>query len=189
MKLDKPSWANWKAMDANSSWCWYAEKPYVSLVLMSWVKQSRKGLAYRIKTHPITHIDSYWKDTLTYVGEEMKDMKLKDLKAGMRIETRNGEQGLLVNNGGGNLYLLLSYDCSSGVKIVDNYKPDLTIYNTSSLDHHKDIMKVWDAYSVAGNCDLSKEALFAPYWERKEVKELTVAEIEKLLGHSVKIVK
>ena len=189
MKLDKPSWANWKAMDANSSWYWYEEKPHVSPVLMSWGRQSRKGLTYRIKTHPITHIDSYWKDTLTYVGkeEEMKDMRYDDLKAGMRVETRNGEQGLVIKDGEGEKYLLLANNCSKPIQMGNYYSMKLKAAHCTS-GHGNDIMSCYPT-SVHAACDLSKELTSRPTWERKEVKELTVAEIEKLLGHSVKIVK
>ena len=130
--------------------------------------------------------EQYW-ELIEEEGE--KDMLYKDLKAGMRVETSNGKQGLVVSDGGGHLYLLLSYDCSAGKSIRTHYNYDLT--HSSPSQGGNDIMKVWDCYptGVQTACDLSKELPTRPTWERKEVKELTVAEIEKLLGHSVKIVK
>ena len=184
-KLNKPSWANWKAMDVSGCWYWYADLPSPRSVGWGSGGSGTYGL---IHPHPTT--TKRWTNTLTYVGkeEEMKDMKLKDLKAGMRVETRCGDQGLVVDNGVGGLYLLLALECSAGVSLKSHYRSDLTRHTAKKSD---DIMKVWESnrYGAETTCDLSFKFTTYPDWLRKEVKELTVGEIEEILGYGVKVVE
>ena len=100
-------------------------------------------------------------------------MKITDLTAGMRVENRSGEQGLVIDNGGGTLYLSFENACARPINIRNYYKHDLTIFDRTS-GHHNDIMKVWGAYSVAYNCDLSKKVVGPPYWERVQTVKITM---------------
>lgn len=126
-------------------------------------------------------------DTLTYMGKEkVKSMKLEDLKAGMRFETRNGEQGLVFKRSGGGICLLIEGNISRPINLIASYYKDLKHGSKNRLD----IVKVWQTHFNSNHvCDLSRPISNDPLWERKEVKELTVAEIEKLLGYGVKVVK
>lgn len=126
--------------------------------------------------------------------EEMKEMQLSELKAGMRFETRNGEQGLVFVNKRGNTCLLFQTGKVIGNISLYGLEHDYThemLYRRGEDQRYLpalDIMKVWKAYMVYQHCDLSKKPDVRPIGERKEVKELTVEEIEKLLGYGVKVV-
>ena len=113
-------------------------------------------------------------------------MTKQDLKSGMIVELRNGNNCLILEN-----------NCSSEGKSVfkkwscvchlERYNDDLT--HEKNKDY--DIVKVSTFYNSA---IANLEAFACGYkptwqWERKEPKELTVSEIEKLLGYPVKIVK
>lgn len=111
-------------------------------------------------------------------------MKKSDLKTGMVVETRNGEKYLV----------MLGPDCEGrelinfgyGFMPLSRYANNLMI---KTGDEEFDIMKV---YSVEGSiCWLlrdKKRMNFELIWQRKEIKEMTVKEIEKELGYKIKIV-
>ena len=107
-------------------------------------------------------------------GSKVKEMRFNDLRAGMRVETRNGEQGLVFSSEASNLYLLIKDRCQEPIRMGTYYRPDLTaVYNAN--EHHNDIMKVWNAFSLTDNCDLSKRVYGLPCWERKEAVKITMA--------------
>lgn len=105
----------------------------------------------------------------------MKDFTLADLKEKMIIETRDGNRYMYLNNigVGKDTYLTFVYTRS-----------DLT--NTLSKDF--DIVKVYTSEAI-GSFTWLLQNPGKLIWEREKVKEMTVAEIEKLVGCKVKIVK
>ena len=113
-------------------------------------------------------------------------MKKKDLKSGMNVITRNG-----------NRYLVLT-DCISstledfylvgptGFLRSSEYTNDLSI-NNNKYDQW-DIMEVYNDKISADTYSMS--TLSNLIWKRIEpiqYKEMTIAEIEKELGYSIKI--
>lgn len=114
-------------------------------------------------------------------------MKKSDLKTGMVVETENGEKYLV----------MLEPDCegrelinfSGGYMSLSSYNDELMLEKSYE---EFDIMKV---YSVGGSIRWllrDKELMnFKLIWQRKEIKEIkemTVKEIEKELGYKIKIV-
>lgn len=103
-------------------------------------------------------------------------MRKEDLKDGMVVETKRGDRYLIVK------------DATYAVK-VSTYM-DLITHNqdlTYSPDEDLDIMKVFNP--CIGSIETMLKHPGKPIWERKESKELTVEEIEKLLGYPIKVVK
>lgn len=115
-------------------------------------------------------------------------MTKQDLKAGMVVECRCGrvyqvfrgiERSILVDK---DVIINVNEDTWIGFDDIDD---DLT----TSFDHDFDIMKVYKSPTVSRTTKPLNYKNWDCVFERKEVKELTVSEIEKLLGYSVKIVK
>lgn len=103
----------------------------------------------------------------------MKDFTKADLKNRMVVECRNGGRYMLVDD------RLLSND---GYNFLYSYDEDLIIRNREVKEY--DIMKV---YAKINNLDL--ESANDILWERLEVKEITMSEIEEKFGCKIKIVK
>lgn len=105
-------------------------------------------------------------------------MKKSDLKTGMVVECRNGKKymyldvdeldGAFVNQTGFELWFSenLTNACNECSNIVKIYKAN-AVYQLSQ--------KCWDEMPLI--------------WERKEPREMTLAEIEKELGYPVEIVE
>lgn len=120
-------------------------------------------------------------------------MKLKDLKTGMRFITRNKSEYIVLKNvitpctekGAIDMYI----DINGGWMASYNYKDDLT---TKSGNKEFDIIEVYAQNNgeYINGAVLTKEALkyMDKIWERKEERQMTVSEIEKELGYSIKIV-
>ena len=111
-------------------------------------------------------------------------MTLSDLRSGMIVELRRGTRYVvLLNSNSGDIILAGSDEIpnlSSGwICCDDTYKDDLTC--TSVLED-LDIMKVWD--SMPHKLGVSYNLL----WEREEVREVTLKEIERKFGCKIKIV-
>jgi hypothetical protein len=112
-------------------------------------------------------------------------MKREDLKAGMLVE---------VSEYGRTELCLITYNehddlCFSGEYIwnhVHNLNKDKLTYGIL-----KDDCKITKVYSRANNRNAHKLSTEGRklLWERKEVKEMTIAEIEKELGYPIKVVK
>lgn len=99
----------------------------------------------------------------------------KDLKNRMVVEYRNGQRRMVMDDDlmGKELYLELH-----------NLDDDLLMKNgDSSLD----IVKVYKSRSHWFD-DMFNDYYLELIWERKEVKELTIEEIEKELGYKIKVV-
>lgn len=166
--------------------------PYGDRVLtVSWLSAGGELIRIREFGSYTSSVNPYWE-----LIEEEEEMKLADLKAGMRVETRNGEQAVMFARKGGDLRLLFQTEVVVGRHSLSGVAGEYT----SDMKYHcrkegrymppLDIMKVWSSANTGGSvCDLSEEMPKGPIWVRKEKKELTVAEIEKLLGYEVKIVK
>lgn len=123
--------------------------------------------------------------------KEEKEMKLQDLKPNMVVEYKTGERRLLlsINN---KLYLIgSSVYCSD--ELIDCYDDDMKCIGTHGLypNSDKDIVKVYTikepgAFQSLISVSNSKLNLI---WEREEPKEMTITELEAILGYSIKIVK
>ena len=98
-----------------------------------------------------------------------------DLKNRMVVEYRNGRRRMVVDN------RLMGTD---GVGFLDNLNEDLTM---KGVDDDFDIVRVYnqirtlDEITRVNSCD--------KVWERSEIKEVTMAEIEEKFGCKVRIVK
>lgn len=106
-------------------------------------------------------------------GTEVKEMTRDDLKDGMVCERRDGELMMWFN---GMLCGLKSY-CSGIGEDLKN------IIGYSDLD----IIRVYRTNGLTLTDMLVKRHLTL-IWERKELKEMTLADIERELGYPVKIV-
>lgn len=119
-------------------------------------------------------------------------MELKDLKTGMRIILRNGEESIVLKdvvtpyNEQADIYISIS----GGWMSSNDYNNDLTCKD----DYKKyDIMKVYAQHEgrfIDGGI-LQKNAIkeMDLIWVREETKEMTISEIEKKLGYPIKIIK
>lgn len=120
-------------------------------------------------------------------------MELKDLKTGMRIILRNGGEYIVLKDvitpyehGKEDMYILID----GGWMSSDSYNNDLTCKGNSK---DFDIMEVYAQHNgkyLNGDI-LERDAIknMDLIWQRKETKEMTVSEIEKELGYSIKIIK
>lgn len=118
-------------------------------------------------------------------------MKLEDLKTGMRFVDRKNEEWIVLNN------VKTPYGDVEDMYISRNgrwmsrssYNEDLTIKND---DKKYDIMKVYaqnKGQYINGGVFKRKTSEFDLIWERDDKKEMTISEIEKELGYSIKIIK
>ena len=114
-------------------------------------------------------------------------MKKSDLKTGMVVETRNGEKYLVMLN--------TDYKDMELINFKGGYLP-LYYYNSELIFAEQpfrefDIVKAYLVENSIRWLLSNKERMeFKLIWERKEeVKEMTVKEIEKELGYTVKIVR
>ncbi len=108
-------------------------------------------------------------------------MKKSDLKQGALVQTRNGNVYILI----GKKFVDLT---DGGCMPLEKYNEDLLTCNSKY-----DVMKVFNSsFEHEGYYYYIRSKPIIWTWERKEEepsKELTVGEIEKLLGYKVKIVK
>ena len=115
-------------------------------------------------------------------------MTKQDLKSGMVVKCRNGDEY--------QVFLGLHEDCNSNGKAMveingkgfvnlNDFNDDLTCTSLKEFD----IMKVYFTRRAYKLTDPKGYTNWQCLWKREEPKELTVSEIEKLLGYPVKIVK
>lgn len=107
-----------------------------------------------------------------------KEFTKADLKDGMIVETRLGERKLVL---GSQLVGARTYGDLS------NYAETLLHKDTFYSD--LDILKVYDHSPYYTFYDILHGCCLTLLWERPEVKEVTMAEIEEKFGCRVKIVK
>ena len=129
----------------------------------------------------------FGEDELILLEEEKQTMKKSDLKQGALVETRNGDQYLLIDDGLVNLK-------NGGYILLRNLKSDLRAVPFWGIDFPElDVMKVYQGNGPnEGYYQYINKKPIKWTWERKEEepsKELTVGEIEILLGYKVKIIK
>ena len=114
-------------------------------------------------------------------------MKKSDLKTGMKVVLRNGEEYLLLLNteevlGTYNILIPLCEN-NSGWLSFDSYNEDLTCEDGYN---EYDIMKVFTPYCI---WTLLYDSFWDKVWERKDKKKMTIEDIEKELGYEITIVK
>lgn len=105
-------------------------------------------------------------------GTEVKAVTKADLKDGMVCEQRDGELMLWLNG------------ALRGINDWDNTGENLK--NEFGIDEN-DIVKIY----VTNGCtlkDMLKRRNLTLIWERKEPKQMTLADIERELGYPIKIV-
>lgn len=106
-------------------------------------------------------------------GTEDRVMTRDDLKDGMVCELRNGGMFIWWN---GMLRNFTNYCQGTDVDLKDE-----------DGEEEFDIMKVYTTDAQILNEMMDRDTLTI-IWERKETKEMTIAEIEQALGHPVKII-
>ena len=108
----------------------------------------------------------------------MKEFTKSDLKNRMVVEYRNGYRRMVVDdrlagiNGSGHL---------------DNFNEDLTAKGQTSVSRELDIVRVYNRIDTLD--EIRRVNSCNKIWERSEVKEVTMAEVEEKFGCKVKIVK
>ena len=108
----------------------------------------------------------------------MKQPTIDEL-IGKVIEERNGDRFLVAGEPGN----VIGFSSEFYVEISRNFNEDLT----HSYSSERDIMKVFDVRRRKFPECITTVCICT--WEREEVKEMTVSDIEKELGYRVKIVK
>lgn len=113
-------------------------------------------------------------------------MTKADLKTGMVVELRNGDKFLVMLNPDCEDRELISF--YGGFMKLNNYDDNL---NDNEGDAEYDIIKVYTAETSI--CRLfessnGKGLRLTLLWERSEVKEMAIEEIEEQLGYKIKIV-
>lgn len=101
-----------------------------------------------------------------------------DLKPGMVVEYRNGSKAVFING---------IFMEKHGWMPISDYYDDLINVRDLSCSSHYDICRVYNSKAFAVD-NLFKPECLELIWERKEVKEMTVAEIEEKLGYKVKVI-
>jgi hypothetical protein len=128
--------------------------------------------------------NNYWNirdyEILEKVEENM-DFTVNDLRGGMIIILRNGTRAFLVETSE-----LFGINNKGSCISIGGYNDDLTSIYYKNLD----IMEVWAIHGMDTLESLLElnEDFDTLVWKRKP-KELTVAQIEELLGYEIKIVK
>lgn len=120
---------------------------------------------------------SYTTDMIEKV--EDTEMTKKDLENGMVVETRDGDRYLVIEKSG--VINFMNLDGTNHF-VEKRMEDDMTF---QGLCDCCDIMRIYRGGVTLNDCKTTKDLL----WERKEPKEMTVAEIEAALGYPVKVVK
>ena len=115
-------------------------------------------------------------------------MTKQDLRTGMVVECKNGNVYQVFKDTAGSvigatdIFVGVHHDGWLNFSAIDN---NLIVNDNDGLT----IMKVYNCNAIWHLTKPYKYKTWNCVWEREEPKELTVAEIEKLLGYPVKIVK
>lgn len=112
-------------------------------------------------------------------------MQKSDLKTGMVVQVRNGDKYLvLLDNPDEPNMNLIGFD--GGFLQLVTYDDDMI---AQSKYRAFDIMSVYTLQSSIQNLLTKSHLQYKLLWERKkEIKEMTIAEVEKELGFKIKIV-
>lgn len=108
----------------------------------------------------------------------MREFTKSDLKNRMVVEYRNGYRRMVVDN------RLMGI---SGGGYLGNYNEDLTMKGQDLANRDYDIIIVYNPISAFD--DIKRAGSHNKIWERQEVKEVTMTEVEEKFGCKVKIVK
>lgn len=108
-----------------------------------------------------------------------KDFTKDDLKCGMLVRLRNNDLKLVSDHG-----QLISINPSPSNNL-NNYT--YTLYST--LDKNFDIVCVYSSFATIRAIIYAQNELHTLcLWERKELKEVTMSEVEEKFGCKVKII-
>jgi hypothetical protein len=107
-----------------------------------------------------------------------KSFTKADLESGMVVEHRNGARYLVLKD------KLLNI---ANWRAIENYTSELKECVNGTYPY--DIMKIYDTIGVTNLRNAFSDDNLILIWERKEVEEMTLAEVCKLLGKEIKIVK
>ena len=119
-------------------------------------------------------------------------MTKAELKTGMIVTTREGEEYLFIKDFVVNDTYIMS-SCGEGVLVnmhhpswnmMKNYNNDLTNIEYKTLD----IVKVEIANHPHDWIIMDEKWYRTLVWERKETKQMTVEQIEAILGYNIEIV-
>lgn len=131
-----------------------------------------------------------WLKESNCVFEEAKDMFGKDnLKTGMLVKFRNGYIGLVMLNDawGCSRIIEVNDDTGSASPFMFFYDDDLVFDNGKNKQY--DIMEVRKSELCPDLSQVEKDfEQSSILWKREEPKELTVGQIEEILGYKIKVV-
>lgn len=182
----------WHSGHLPTKWCYY----HAPLALS--VRAGRLGLFPFSKEE--IELGKYGQDFVKVTPEEYlsggkKEMKKSDLKTGYLAVTRDGREYVVYLN------VLTGYQhdkkpkdimvCNQGDNVrwegLDVYNEDLTY---KGKENRNDIMEVYLLYRPYALQDMSdRKQMRQLLWKREEPKELTIKQIEEILGYSIKIIK
>lgn len=127
--------------------------------------------------------------------EEVKDMfNMNKVKNGMLVKLRNGKIAVVMRDmyNGDDRLITLEDDDSDSVQLCYYNNSDMTLHMYGDNDSDWDIMEVCEPvfYPNLSNydeafCGLNNNNVI---WKREQPKELTVGQIEKILGYKIKVV-
>lgn len=117
-----------------------------------------------------------------YWTDEMFDPAAKDLiQPGSIVECRSGNKYIYING----LFMHSDGWMFMGNGGLKDFSDDLIFLNG---DENFDIMRIFESKARALN-GVFEPIYLTSVWERREAKEMTLEEIEKILGYPIKIVK
>lgn len=132
------------------------------------------------------HVQAHETKNIIYLNPE--EMELVEEMTGFElvmgkhvVETKKGSFYLLVKK---DEERIISLNLDDPEEWVD-FALDENLHDVE--DNNFDIEKIYE-YRRCGFSSI-KNNLTSPVWERKHVKEMTIAEIEKELGYAIKVVK
>lgn len=108
--------------------------------------------------------------------QTMKEFTKSDLKDRMVVEYRNGYRRMVVGD------RLMGIN---GSGYLDDFNEDLTMQDSPSRDF--DIIRVYKPIDILD--EIRNVNSCNKIWQRSEVKEVTMTEVEEKFGCKVKIVK
>lgn len=156
------------------------------------VNNYRTVIRYNGILNSIEDVNQHFCSQFELVKENEKMFSKDDLKVGYVVQRRDGTLFMVVpvmsKGGANNEYEMRIVDKEYHWDSIPKYSDDLKTDNNFT---GFDIVKVYGFSKYANNCLQISTENRNLIWERKEEikKEMTVEEIEKELGYSVKIVK
>lgn len=126
-----------------------------------------------VASEPLNKKIIKWSDYM-----KRKNFTKADFESGMVVECRSGER-----------FLVLRDKLLNGThwRAIENYTSELKECVNGTYPY--DIMKIYDTIGVTNLHNAFSDDNLILIWERQEVEEMTLAEVCKLLGKEIKIVK